>query len=148
MPSLSWLTARAEIAATLTGIAITSPLVQTIQRVYETPPKQVSDFPCLIIMGTAKDPPERSSGLRQRDYTARIRLIVEDADLDRAADIIDAFEEAMIVAFDGNLTLNGAVSNLIGPSFLEPGFVDVGGQEHRGVDAFVRFRMLDAPGFS
>lgn len=148
MPTTNWLTARAEIASVLTGVAITSPISATILRVFETPPKQVSDFPCVIIVGASKADPIRSSGLRQRDYTARLRLIVNDADINRAADIIDAFEEAIIDAFDANLTLNGKVSNLNGPRWNEPGVVDAGGQDQWGADAFVVFSMDDSPTFA
>lgn len=148
MPSINWLTARAEIATILSTVAITSPVASTIARVYETQPKQASDFPCVIIMGTAKGPPERSSGLRQRDYTARLRLLVQDADINRAADIIDAFQEAIVDAFDQNLTLNTKVSNLNGPEWEEPATLDAGGQNQQGADGFVTFRMLDNPGFA
>lgn len=148
MPSINWLTARAEIAAILNGVAITSPIASSIQRVFETPPKYVSDFPCVMIVGTAKADPERSSGLREREYTARIRLLVRDADINRAADIIDAFQEAILDAFDQNLTLNSKVSNLNGPQWLEAGTLDAGGEDQWGSDAFVRFRMFDSPGFA
>lgn len=146
--TLNWLTARAEIAAILTGVAITSPINETIHRVYETPPKQASDYPCVIIIGTAKAAPERAMALRDREYTARLRLVVQDADINRAADIIDALQEAIIDAFDQNVTLNGNVSNLIGPSWLEPGMIDAGGQDQFGADAFVRFFMTDAVTFA
>lgn len=148
MPSTNWLTARAEIAAILNGVSITAPVSQSILRVYETPPKAAPDFPCIIIVGTSKADPVRSSSLREREYTARIRLLVRDADVNRAADIIDAFEEAIIDAFDQNLTLNGKVANLNGPQWLEPGTLDAGGQDQWGADAFVRFRMFDDPGFA
>lgn len=147
MPSINWLTARAEIANILTGVAITAPLAQSIKRVYETPPKQASDEPYIIIIGTAKADPVRSSGLREREYTARLRLVVKDADINRAADIIDAFQEAIIDAFDQNLSLNGKVSNLNGPQWLEAGVVDAGGQDQWGCDCFVRFRMFDDVAF-
>lgn len=148
MPSINWLIARAEIATILTGVAITTPLAQSIARVYETPPKIAPDFPCIIIVGTAKGEPERSADIRTREYTSRIRLLVKDADVNRAADIIDAFEEAIVDRFDINLTMNGKVSNLHGPSWLEPGTLDSGGQDQWGADAFVRFVMVDNPGFA
>lgn len=148
MPSINWLTARAEIASILNGVAITVPIASSIKRVYETPPKQASDEPYLIIIGTTKAEPQRSSGLRSREYTARIRLVVKDADINRAADIIDAFQEAIVDAFDQNLTLNGKVSNLNGPQWLEAGVVDAGGQDQWGCDCFVRFTMDDSPTFA
>ena len=143
MPSINWLTARAEIASILTGVAITSPISETIHRVFETPQTMISDLPCVMIVGVAKSEPQRSSGLRQREYTARLRLIVQDADIQRAADIIDALQEAITDRFDINLTLNGKVSNLNGPQWLEAGPVDGGGQDRQGVDGFVRFSMDD-----
>lgn len=148
MPSISWRAARAEIAALLVNVAITDPDSQTIKRVYLTPHKTATDIPAVIIVGVAKGEPIRSSGLREREYTARLRLVVRDADIQRAADLIDAFQEAITDVFDQNLTLNGKVSNLNGPQWLEAGTVDIGGQEHTGCDALVRFRMFDDPGFA
>lgn len=148
MPTTNWLTARAEIASILNGVAVAAPIATSLVRVFETPPKQVSDFPCVIIIGTAKAEPERAMAIRDRNYTARLRLIVQDADINRAADIIDALQEAIIDAFDANLTLNGKVSNLTGPQWLEAGVVDAGGQDQWGCDAFVRFLMTDSPTFA
>lgn len=148
MPSINWLTARAEIATILTGVAITSPIAASIVRVYQHPKTNVTDFPSVMIVGVAKGEPERSSGLREREYTARIRLMVEDADLERQDELIDAFEEAIIDAFDANLTLNGKVSNLNGPQWLEPGPIEAGGLNRAGADGLMRFRMFDAPGFA
>lgn len=148
MPSTNWLTARAEIATLLVTANITAPVASTIARVYETQPKQATDFPCVIIMGAAKRAPQRSSGLRQREYIAHIRLLVQDADVNRAADIIDAFQEAIIDVFDQNLTLNGKVSNLNGPEWEEPTTLDAGGQTQPGSDGFVTFYMDDIPGFA
>jgi len=146
--SINWLAARAEIAAILSGVSITAPVAASILRVFETPPKQASDLPCVIIVGVSKLAPVRSSGLREREYVARLRLIVQDADINRTADMLDAFEEAIIDAFDKNLTLNGKVSNLGGPSWNEPDTLDAGGQSQWGADAFVTFRMFDDPGFA
>lgn len=143
MPSINWLLARTEIASILNGVAITSPIATSIKRVYEHPKINVTDFPCVMIIGVAKSEPQRSSGLRSREYTARLRLMVEDSDIDRADDLIDAFEEAITDAFDQNLTLNAKVSNLNGPQWLEPGPIDAGGQARQGVDGFVRFTMDD-----
>lgn len=143
MPSINWLTARAEIAAILTGVAVTAPIAETIRRVFEVPPKLASDFPCVAIMGVSKGEPQRAMALREREYTARLRLIIQDADLNRAADLIDAFQEAITDAFDQNVTLNGKVSLLHGPQWQEAETLDIGGQSQWGADAFVRFVMVD-----
>lgn len=143
MPALSWASARAEIAAILNGLAIGTPVAQALLRVYETPPKLAADFPCVVIMGIAKGEPQRAALIREREYTCRLRLLVQDADINRAADIIDAFQEAILVAFDGNLTLNGKVSNLHGPQWQEAETLDVGGQTQQASDGFVRFVMVD-----
>lgn len=144
MPSINWRTARAEIVTILTGVAITDPIAASILRVYAHPKTNVTDFPCVMIVGVSKGEPERSSGLRSREYTARLRLMIEDADLERQDDLIDSFEEAIIDAFDQNLTLNAKVSNLNGPLWLEPGPIDAGGQNRAGVDGLVRFTMDDS----
>lgn len=148
MPSLNWLIARAEIKAVLENLSITNPIASTIQRVFESPPAQLSDFPCIMIVGTMKAEPDRSAMLQDRDYIAKIRLFVEDADIDRAYLIIDAFQEAILDAFNSNLQLNGKVTNLHGPSWDFPGFLDAGGREVRGAEGLVRFSMADSPAFA
>ncbi len=147
MPAVSWRTARAEIATILTGVAITDPITTSILRVFQTEPKQVSDFPCVVVLGTEKSP-ARSSGLRQREMTAHLRLAVQDADQNRAADIIDALQDAITDAFDANLTLNGKASNVNGPYWELPGVVAVGGQEQFGADCTVRITLYDDPVFA
>ena len=151
MATLSWLTARAEIATIITGVAITAPVSATILKVFETQPAEVpGDMPCVIILGAEKSL-DRSSALRRREYIAHLRLVVEDADLGRAADILDAFQEAINDRFDANVTLNGKVTGLVGPDWELPDAAtqsDVGGQSRQAVDGKVTFFMYDDPAFA
>jgi hypothetical protein len=148
MPALSWLLARDEIVSILTGVAITDPAAVTLAKVYENHRNQITDFPCVIIMGASKPDPVRSSGLREREVVVRLRLVMRDADLHRTEAMLDAFEEAITTVLDNNLSLNGKVSNLNGPAWEEADTLDVGGQSRAGADALVTFRMLDDPGFA
>jgi len=147
MPTTSWRTARAEIATILTGLPITDPIAATILRVFQTPPAKASDFPCVIILGAVKGV-DRSSSLRRRQYTAHLRLVVVDADLDRAADLLDAFQDAIIDAFDANVTLNQKVTNVVGPNWELPAASDVGGQRQQAVDGTVELTIYDDPAFA
>lgn len=148
MAAVSWLLARDEIVSILTGLAITDPAAATLAKVYENHRNQITDFPCVIIMGAAKPDPVRSSALRDRSIEVRLRLVMRDADLHRTEAMLDAFQEAITTAFDGNLALNGRVSNLNGPAWQEADTLDVGGQSRSVSDAIVTFQIVDDPGFA
>lgn len=149
MAALSWRTARARIAVLLKGVAITSPATASILRVFETPPAQVSDFPCIIILGAEKAI-DRST-TRRREYVAHLRLVVRDADLNRAADLLDAFQEAIDDTFDANLTIGQRITNLVGPEWGLPDAPtggDVGGQIQQAADARLTITFYDDPAFA
>ena len=116
---MTWRLARTRIAAILAAIEITDPTDANILRVYETPPATVEDAPCFIIYPPALKTERAGGGLRIKTYTVRMRCLVADEAVDRAADLVDAFREAVVDAFDVDLTLAGTVTHIVGPDVEE-----------------------------
>jgi len=144
---MAWINARARIKALLETVSITSPVEQTIKRVYETPPGTVQDLPCFIIYPPALTV-ERGSSLRIKHYTVRLRLLVSDADLDRAADLVDAYREAVIDVFDGDVTLNGTCTQIVGPAVEEAASSSYGGRDFTSIDCLLTVEIKEAKAFS
>lgn len=118
---MSWNTARAQLVTLLGSVAITSPVTASIKRVYPYRPGNQADFPCIVL----RNPPGkaligRGGATRKMRYDVPIEVYVRDADLERAGEILDAFEEAIVDVLDVNVTLdlgNGVVVQS-GPDWL------------------------------
>ncbi len=139
---MSWADAKTQLATVLATVAITSPIVQTIKRVYSDPPGTIADLPCLIIF-----PPaviiERNYGHRDKSYIVRCQLFVTDADLDRAAALVDAYREAMIDVMDDNTELNGTSESAMLDRIEEAKALEYGGRNCTGFSAFITVRLHD-----
>lgn len=140
---MAWSDAKAQLVAILAGVAITSPVAQTVKKVYANPPGTVQDVPCFIVY-----PPsvvvERPSGtVREKRYQVRCRLLVLDADLDRASDLCDAYREAVIDTFDDDVTLNLTVSNSE-MAIEEASSFTYGQRSYTGFDVVLTIDMTDA----
>lgn len=103
------------IAAIQAGLSITLPVAVSTKRAYRYPPsrdKALTDFPCWINMPRLVRV-EPHIGLLVRWYTVRMQVFVQEADLDRGAEIAQELVEAAIVEFTkpSNLDLNGNVTN-------------------------------------
>src|SRR3990167_8161155 len=142
---MAWTDIRAAIVARLELVSITSPVAQTVKKVYATPPPAIQDLPCFIIY-----PPRaviaRGAGGRTKLYTVRCRLLVKDADLDRAADLADAYREAAIDAFDADVVLfNGA---LAGQDCEEAAGFLYGGVNYTGFDCLLSITGVEGNTFT
>lgn len=102
----TWNAARDALATKLAAVTITSPISASIKKVYKYRPDGETDFPCVVLASPPAKRVERGpSGLRDKYYDVTMQLLVRDADVDRAAEILDAFEEAIIDAIDDAVTL-------------------------------------------
>jgi hypothetical protein len=119
-----------------------------MKRVYATPPATVEDIPCFIILPPALKVERGASGLRIKTYTVRMRLLVTDEALDRAADLVDAFREVMIDAFDSDITLNATVTQIVGPNVEEARGWLYAGHEFTGMDCLLTVQIQEARNFS
>lgn len=133
------------------GLSISSPASIAVKKAYKyVPDRNISlpDTPCWMNTFTHVRR-ERHHGQRDDFYIVNCRLAVNDADLDRAADIATAFHEAFADALDGNVTLNGTVvvANLRGgdPTLV---LVDWGGQSYVGLNEFVDLEIIETKTFA
>ncbi len=144
-----WSAARAAIASILGAVIITEPVGMQIAKVYETEPQTIGDFPCAIIMGYAMHV-QRGAGLRIKTYQVRLRLVVREASLARKQELLEAFAEASITAFDGATRL-GLADNyhvIEGPNWEEPHVLDAGGINVGAMDGILVLELKDAVAFA
>lgn len=135
------------IAAVQLGLSITSPVAETIKRVYRVAPKQsdaLSDRPCFI---NTVDVPEVHWGAnaqRHRMYTVGMQLVVDDADKDVGREIALSFLEALIVAFHDDLTLNfTCTSQVLRGGSPTLAILTWGGRDYVGLQLFMDVRIYD-----
>jgi hypothetical protein len=134
---VTWADARTQLATILGTVSITSPIEQTIKRVYATPPGTVQDRPCFIIFPPALTVERHMGGLRIDHHRIRIALLTLDADKDVAADIVEAYREAFADMLDANVTLNGTVTQIEAQETEEGSSVTFGGVEYQGCITFL-----------
>lgn len=101
-----YLTARAAIAGIIDAVTIQAPAVAAIERVYETRPdgQALDTFPCVLITGYTSRY-LRGAGKRERQYVVGLRLAVMPGNNTTMHAILEAFKEAIGVAFDARTTL-------------------------------------------
>lgn len=134
---MSYDDARSTIQTTLAGLAITSPLAQSIKKIYADPPATVQDLPCYIMYGSSGSVEWVFGGsMTLEEHTERLRLLVYDSDSDRAANLVRAYRAAMITAFAalGGLSGNGLIRAFV---WEEPSSFTYGGREYTGQDALI-----------
>ena len=107
----------------------------------------MQDLPCFIIYPPALDEVERSNGVRKKSYTVRLRLLVKDADLDKAAAFVDSYREAVVNAFDTELTLNGTAKLITGPRAEEASAFDYAGRSYTGIDFLLGVQIEEPMSF-
>jgi len=133
--------ARSRIATVLATVAITSPLVLAIKRVYEDPPATVEDHPCFIVYGSSGQAEWMVGGdATEEDHTERCRLVVHDADLERAARLVRAFRAATIMAFQAESGL-ASHATVFAFRWEEPKGFTYGGRDYTGMDFLIGFHV-------
>lgn len=132
---MGWKEIRDDLVDTLETVAITTPSAMTIKRVYPTPPGTVQDLPAIIVFSPSRHI-ERSFGGTQRMYAVRCRLLLTDSDKDVGADIVDAFSEALITAFNTNNKIGATppYGVIVQQDIAEPGTLTAGGKTYSGFD--------------
>ncbi len=101
-----WFLARNAIATVLSGVTISDPISDSIKAVYQYRDQTETDFPCVVMPSPpGKRTTRGPSGYKDRLLVVELQLLAKDADVDREAHILDAFEEAIDDAFDNAVTL-------------------------------------------
>jgi len=133
--------ARSRIATVLAGVSITSPTAMAIKKAYEDPPATVEDHPCFILYGSAGQAEWMAGGdATEEDHTERCRLLVHDAELERAARLVRAFRAATILAFRAESGLQGHAT-VFGFRWEEPKAFTYGGRDYTGLDFLIGFHV-------
>jgi len=143
---MAWADAKARIVEVLEGVSITDPESEIV-RVYPNPPGTVQDVPCFIIYPPALTVVRQSSSLRKKVYTIRLRLLVTDADLATASALVDAYREAVVDAFDADLTLNFTASIIDGPNMEEAASFTYGQRQFTGMDCILGITLMEAANY-
>ncbi len=132
-------------------IAITSPATAQVKAAYwGATPQTINDLPCVI---NALSEPDRVLGFGSRDQRGRIsvqllaaRATPEDT---RSSIIATAFWQAAKNAFDGDVTIGGAVSfsTLKGADPTVPVILTHAGQAYIGFNAYLDLHDFEAFSF-
>ena len=139
------------IVAIQNGMSITSPRPMSVVRAYRhfPPPRKTIDAaPAWFNVWTLRNV-RRHIDLRIQNYTVQMQLVVEDADLDYAAELATNFMPVVVDAFDEDVTLagNATKTDLRGGADTL-GLVEYGGKEYMALDLFLDIEIKEAKEFS
>ena len=139
---------RTALEALEKSIAITSPAIKQVKRVYwGAPPNAITDLPCVV---NALSESDRQLGFGSRDQRLKIsvQLLAAKALADDAQSsiIATAMWFAAKDAFDADLTISGTVSLSVlqGNDPTAPVLLNVGGIMYYGFDATLEVQDYEA----
>lgn len=135
----------------LKGLAITQPRAATIKRVYRYLPamnQAITDFPCAMLT-YVQDEVRYHPALLHKRFTVELRVVTGEAavDGDVAADMAAAFNDAIILAISGDLTLGGTVTTVTSLRGREPETLTLwewAGKGFIGCGLFLEIQMSEA----
>lgn len=147
----TWVSARDAMATLLGAVTITVPLSASIKAVYKYRDQIETDFPCVVMPNPPGKRVERGpSGYRVKLYDVVFQILARDSDMNRGAEILDAFEEAIIDAFDSSVTLGlfAGYHVVSGPNFEPAGMTTLeDASEAALASGTVTLKMVDAKNF-
>lgn len=122
------------------GLSITAPIAASVKRVHKFPPNRaqaLADCPAWVNTWTMTRT-DAQAGHWFEFYTVHCQLFVNDADLNRAADIATAFHVAFVIAMETDFRLSGTVLGVY-PRGGDPtlALLEWAGQGYVGLDEFV-----------
>lgn len=144
---MTFVDARAELVTLLEGVSITTPIDQSISRVYPYPAKTYQDLPALVL-GPSPLRPRYAVSLVHKEREIPIELLLIDADQARAVELVEAYQDAILDVLMANLTLNGNAANVPPPDFSagEPG--DINGVPVVSMTFTLTVRLTEAATFA
>ena len=133
------------------GLSITSPSTENVKKAYKYVPRAnviLTDVPAFTNEWTLASL-ERFVSFRIQNYTVHMQLFVEDADIDRAADIASSFHKELIDALDADIALSNTVTqhSLRGGNPTLVG-LERAGRMYIGLDLFLDLEMKEGATFS
>jgi hypothetical protein len=133
------------------GLRISDPVVAQVKEAYKLPPPRSTalNTPCWINAWTLSRLERRlTGGVVRHFYTIHCQLLVEDADLDRGADIATALGVAFITTMNGNITVGGTVStSLLRGADPTIGLLEWSGKSYPGLDLFLDCELNEGVSF-
>lgn len=117
-----------------------------INRVYKTVPHQAEHLEANCWINTYTLLPIVRTGFWETVFNIRMQLFIEESDIDRAADIANAFLDVTLTAFNTHIDIFGSVShhNLSGRSPTLVG-VERDGRTYVGLDLEITSFNKDIP---
>jgi hypothetical protein len=139
------------IIAIQDGLAITDPIAEDVKKAYKYVPRAnvtLTDVPAFTNEWTLTSL-DRFVSFRIQNYTVHMQLFVEDADIDRAADIASSFHKELIDALDADIALNNTVTqhSLRGGNPTLVG-LERAGKIYIGLDLFLDLEMKEGATFT
>ena len=133
------------------GLSITDPLTLAVKRAYKYVPEASSALPDTPAWTNeySLTNVERLVSLRIQTYTVHMQLFIDDADLDRAADIASSFLKQMIDALDADVSLAQTITQ----QSLRGGNPTLGSMPranmpYTGLDLFLDLEMKEGATFT
>lgn len=105
---------RSAVVTVLRSVTISSPTSMQLKRVYEMPPETLQEFPCAVLYPAGAQ--RERDGTRRTAWTLRWHVVAIDQRTFSAAQILEAFAEAILDAFDNAVTLHQAAWIISGPT--------------------------------
>lgn len=104
---MTWATARAQIATVLAAVSVSSPITQTMERVYTAYPKErIQEFPSVVLRGWSLDIEDHSMH-QQQFYRETCLLMLKENDRAQLVDLAVAWQAAINTAFVAAKKLGG-----------------------------------------
>lgn len=138
---------RGALATLLGTLAITDPSAVTIKRAYEFPPDTIEDLPAAVIFPPSGDA-EYHIALREKTYRVPVRILVSDADVDKAAEFVDAWREALIDLVDQNVSVTGTATKAWVSDWSRASSFDYAGRPYVGLDVTIDAELKQARNFA
>lgn len=143
---MDWAGAEAAIKTMLEGLSITSPITQTIARVYVDPPATLQDLPAILVLPEIQEHADGPWGCRLV-YLVTLQLLLRDADEAQAGAIVKAYRAALIAAFHSHLALSGAVDIMTSPLGGKLAGLQYAGTQYVGAEFTLTVMVMSAPTF-
>ena len=144
---MTWPAARAELVTLLEAVAITTPIAQTLARVYPYPVETYQDLPCLVLHSSPLVP-RYAVSLVHKERVIPIELLLIDADQARAVELVEAYQDAILDVLIANLTLNGNAANVPEPTFSAGESGDINGVPVVSMTFALTVRLTEAATFA
>jgi hypothetical protein len=143
---VDWAGAEAAIKTILEALSITSPITQTIARVYIDPPATLQDAPAFLMTSEITEHADGPWGCKIV-YLVHLQLLLRDEDQAQAGAIVKAYRAALVTAFHSHLALSGTVEIATSPLGGKLAGLLFAGIQYVGAEFTLTVMVMSAPTF-